>query len=358
LSRPLEGFIVVEGRGLVPAFLGRMLADLGADVHKLEVDCGSDAIQADGDTAYDHAFGLGKHRLGWSKLADILRKADAVVTYGVGGLGPGPDVLHWRREYPRLIAVVLTPFGVDGPFATHPSSDLVNLAMGGYLHLTGTPREQPLKPTVAFMSVRHACNHALPAFLIALRRRRLTGRGSLVDVAIRDTVLWMLVNSYQKWDLQRVNPGRRGSTYTIGDMTRAMPLLFQCADGLVAWLPLAGRRATGMIRLVAWMATRNAAPDWLVRTDWHRFELESQEEIDRFIQPFADFFLTKTKAELFEAALERDVMLAPVNSIQDLFNDPQLDARGAWTHMALRGRQVRLPRSPVRLTGVGWGPKT
>jgi benzylsuccinate CoA-transferase BbsE subunit len=192
--------------------------------------------------------------------------------------------------------------------------------------------------------------------LLALRRRRQTGRGTLIDVAMRDTGLWMLTNAYQYWDLARTNLRRRGSAYIVGDVTRSLPSVFACRDGYVVWMPLAGRLAHGTARLVAWMAEEGAAPDWLQAIVWEDFELLSQAEIDRFLAPFIAFFAGRTRAELLDAALKHGIMLAPVNAIADLLADPQLAARGAWVAHTLDGRDTLLPRAPVRISGVDWSP--
>jgi crotonobetainyl-CoA:carnitine CoA-transferase CaiB-like acyl-CoA transferase len=357
-EQPLATLIAVEGPGLATAFLGRMLADLGAQVHKFKVASDGESAAGAPDAAYRSVFGIGKNAVDETTIAGLLERADVLIVDGTDGLGRGQDIERLRQRYPGLIAVVLTPFGRSGPLARRPSSDLINLAMSGYLFLTGAPDGRPIKPTAFQVGARHACGHALVGILIALRQRRLTGRGSTVDVAIRDAALWMVANTYQQWELLGVNPARRGSTYSVGDMTRTMPLLFGCKDGYVVWMPLAGRRATATIRLVAWMAEQNAAPPWLRDIDWAAFELRSQQDVARFIEPFTAFFRSKTRADLLSASLDLDLMLAPVNSTADLLDDPQLEARQVWRTVAIDGWRVRLPRAPIRIEGLEWSPRS
>jgi crotonobetainyl-CoA:carnitine CoA-transferase CaiB-like acyl-CoA transferase len=111
------------------------------------------------------------------------------------------------------------------------------------------------------------------------------------------------------------------------------------------------------VKLVEWMASEGSAPLWLQKMDWATFELQSSQEIDRFLAPFAEFFLNRDRAVLLEAALKRGFMLAPVNSMAEVLQDPQLEARGAWADVAVDGVVVRLPRAPVQIAGVRWSPQ-
>jgi benzylsuccinate CoA-transferase BbsE subunit len=359
--KPLSGVSVVEGQGPVPAFLGRMLADLGARVVKLHERRfePAGACSAGSATAmYARVFGVGKETVDEASLAELLPAADVVICAHADEVFGPCGLRKWQASHPRQIIVTLTPFGASGPYAERPSSDLVNSAMSGYLYLTGAPDGPPLKPSVPYLSFRHACSHALAGVLLALRRRRQTGNGAHVDVSIRDAGMWMLAQALPYWDLAGINLRRIGNAHMVGDVSRTLPLLFDCADGRVVWIPLAGRQARGTARLVRRMAEEGAAPAWLQEIDWTTFELFTAEAIERFLAPFVAYFRTKTRAELLRAALEDGTILAPVQPVEALLDDPQLAARGVWTPFLDGEATVCLPRAPVQISGVDWSPAT
>lgn len=333
----------------MPALLGRMLADLGATVRKIDI-CSGERVKS--ATNYDTAFNVGKSIVSELEAAQYVRGTDVVIWDREHRLPSTWDPIAWHTKLPMTILLTLTPFGFDGPFADIKSSDLVNLAMSGYLGLTGNSGSAPVKPSVPFVSYRHACYHALSGLLLALRFRRLHQIGGHVDVAVRDTGLWMLTNAYQCWDLAGINPQRQGSKYSIGDMSRMMPSLFTCADGSIVWMPLAGRNAAGTIALVAWMEREHAAPAELMALDWSNFELRSNDAIETFLEPFRAFFLTKTRTELRAEAVRSGILLAPVYCFGELCEDPQLIHRGAFAQHNALG--ALLPRAPVSFSSLHW----
>ena len=356
--KPLKGLQVIEGPGYESAFLGRMLADLGCTVSKVDsMDSAENGLDNSPNnlTAYKDTFGLGKCPIKIDQVMNCLGEADILI-WSSNEMPDGWNHNNWQNRFPKLIFASISPFGLDGPFSERPSSDLVNNAMSGYLNLTGLPGHTPIKPTIPFVSYRHACNHALAGILLAIRHRRRTNRGSLVDVAARDTGLWMLANSYQYWDLDHINRERHGNAYSIGDMNRMMPSVFPCKDGLVVWIPLAGRQATGIIALVNWMSDEGAAPNWLKSLEWESFELHDENEISEFLAPFISFFKTKSKSELFEGAIQFGFMLSPVQSFHEMLSDPQLEDLSGLIDVSINQKNVRLPKSPVRISNVDWSP--
>jgi benzylsuccinate CoA-transferase BbsE subunit len=354
-AKPLRGLRVVELGGDVSAYLGRMLADLGADVAVPAASLPAAETPSDAPGYYRVTFAAGKRGLADDALDQAGRAADIVVADSVAAAGGRERVARWTEERSGQILVLLTPFGADGPYADRPSSDLVNIAMGGYLYMTGPLGGVPLKATAPFISYRHACNHALGALLLALRRRRLTGAGAVIDQAIRQTGMWMLTHTYQYWEHERVNLVRKGADRDAGSATIRLPSLYHCKDGLIVWMLLSGRLGSGsMDKLVAWMAEDGMAPEWLQQTDWLTLEFTSLDHAARYLELFAAFLLTKTRQELLERAIRDGFMLAPVNPIADLLTDPQLEARGAWQPFELAGQSYRLPRAPVQIGGVDW----
>jgi benzylsuccinate CoA-transferase BbsE subunit len=342
MSAPLAELRVVEVGGAAPMWLGRMLRDAGASVARLAPGPLDRPELPPDVAAFAAVCGRGKR-----ELADLDSVAGADVLVHDGGAAGA-------LSHERLVEVAITPYGSDGPFAGRPASDLVATATSGYLNMTGAPGRPPLEPSVPFLAERHAAGHALAALLLALRRRRRAGVGARVDVSVREALMWMLVNTYQHWDIGRTSPSRRGSSYSIGDTTRAMPSLFACRDGHVVWMPMAGRLARATQRLVELMAAEGMAPRWLREMDWQAFELQTNEEVERFLEPFRAYFRAHTRAELLDVALEHGCMLAPVSRLEDALSDPQLEAQGAWATARVGDRDVRLPRAPVRFSTIEW----
>lgn len=352
MKKPLAGLTIVECSGVVPSLLGRMLVDLGAKVYKYQSPKDND-YASEKENAYSNAFDFGKNEVAHEEMPNLIDNAD-ILLWDHSQFLDGETVKSLRKKYPYLIIVTLTPFGSSGPLKDRKSSDLVNIAMSGYLYMTGIPDETPIKPSIPHASVRYASLHAFSGLLLALRTRRLNKTGSHVDVAIRDAGLWMLVTTYQFWDIGRINRVRQGRHYVIGDMTKSLPLIFACRDGDVVWMPMAGRNPKGTIALIREMDLEGAATPQLLEMDWTNFELEDQGEIDAFLLPFQAYFMSKTREELFNLAVEYGVLLAPIRSFKELLDDPQLTFYNNWIQHP-ETKQL-MPKYPVNIKGIDWAP--
>ena len=350
-TSPLRGLIVIDEGAEATAFLGRMLADLGAEV--LVPSDAEDWSVADLPGADVAAFrdstSIGKRPVN-ARTIELLSNAHVVLMGQRAGRYP-ERIETLRTASPYLVVVSVTAFGASGPDAGRPASDLTALAGSAYLHMTGAEDGPPLKPSIPFVTWRHACNHGLVGTLIALRRRRIEGHGSHVDVAARDTGLWMLTHTYQYWDMERVNLRRKGASRDVGKAGVRIPSVYPCKDGTIVWMLLSGQLGKGSIdRLVDWMASEEMASQELRDIDWGTLQLEAIPDIDQFMEPFARFFLTKTRTELLERAIVDGFMIAPVTHVEDLLADPQLEFRGAWQQYA----GSRLPRVPFQSNRAQW----
>jgi crotonobetainyl-CoA:carnitine CoA-transferase CaiB-like acyl-CoA transferase len=377
--RPLGAYRVIELPGAPTAPFGKTFSSLGADVIKVEPPGGDPArglppLMDDGgewgNSLYWAAYGAGKRGvtadIDTAEGRDLVRRlaatADIVVeSYAPGALAARGLSFETLRQANRgLILTSITPFGQTGPYAGRHGSDLVHLAMGGYLNLTGPSDGTPLKPSAPYQSWLHACGQAVAATLLALRQRRRTGRGTHVDQAMRDTGMWMLTHTYQFYDLLGINLKRQGALRDMGGGAVRLGNIWRCKDGLVVWLFQAGHVGGARIRaLVAWMAEHGMAPKWLEETNWEDLNLLSTpvETIAAMGEAFAAFLLTKTKQELFTWALASGMMLAPMQTLRDVAADRQLEARGVWRNLDLgHGRAARVPGPPVRFTDAAWEP--
>ncbi len=377
-ERPLGHLRVVALPGLSPLFLGKTLADLGADVIRLEPP-GGDPSRALGpfrgealdDTAslVWEAYGAGSRSVtcnlqtadGRAVFQKVVATADVLLEAegpgGMGAVGPGFEALLALQ--PRLVVVSFSPFGLEGPAAGNASSDLVNLAMSGYMHMTGLPDAEPIKPSAPYQSLLHAANHGFPATLIGLRQARNTGRGVHIDLAARDTGVWMLTHTYQHYDFHQVNLARQGSSRDMGTASRVRSV-FEAADGYVVWLFHTGPANAAALRsLVQRVADAGMAPPWLLEVKWEEVDLRTAVAglREQFDEVFRAYFKTQKKADLFAWALEQRVMLGPVQTLEDLIEDPQLSSRNAWAP-AFGGEGVAIPAKGVYMSEGAWRPRS
>jgi crotonobetainyl-CoA:carnitine CoA-transferase CaiB-like acyl-CoA transferase len=377
--RPLAAYRVLELPGAPSLPAGKAFADLGAEVIKVEPPGGDPArslpphVQGAAESEpglYWAAYSLGKRTVtadleteaGRDTVRRLAAAADVVIEcYPPGTLDRfGLGYARLQALNPGLVLTSITPFGQDGPFAGLKGSDLVQFAMGGYLNMTGPKDGTPIKPSAPYQSWLHGSMQAVAGTLLALRQRRLTGRGAHVDQAMRDTGMWMLTHTYQFWDLLGINLTRHGSQRDMGGSVR-LPNVFRCADGYVVWLFQTGHvGGRGTRALVEWMAADGMAPDWLLAQDWQTFDLihSGQEMVGMLAEVFGAFFATRRKAELLEWALPCGVMLAPVQTVRDVLEDVQLAARDAWRTTEIAGRRVRVPGPPIRLSDGAWEPRS
>jgi len=334
---------------------GKILADLGADVIKVERP-GGDPSRNLGPFYHDEsvpeksllwwAYNTSKRGLtldiatrdGREIFLNLVKKVDFVIESSPPGymakLGLGYEDLS--KVNPGIILVSISGFGQDGPYAQYKAPDIVCMAMSGEMNLTGDPDRPPLRITIP-QAYLHAANDAAAGSLIALWHREMTGEGQWVDVSAQECMAWQGFYNYIYWDLQRINHsrapffGRRSGTDTL----RRSPL-FQCKDGYIFFIlylgPIAGRNR----KLIEWMEDEGMANDLLRKCDWETVRVdtqlseEEQKQVLETMRSFEPFFLTKTKKELFEKAISQGFILAPINSIQDVFEDAHFRARGFW----------------------------
>jgi crotonobetainyl-CoA:carnitine CoA-transferase CaiB-like acyl-CoA transferase len=316
---------------------GRFLADLGADVIKLEPP----------GTALDdpgwRANNVNKRLISLDLESDsgreafrrLAAKADFLLETALPGseLAALFDPAALRARNPGLIHVSITPFGRGGPRARWLASDIELMAAGGAMSLAGEPGETPLRVTFP-QSYGWAAAQATVGALVALTRRSTTGTGDHVDVSAQAAVIASIAFSPAYWDMQGINPSRAGAFMTGRSIHGAKYRVFwPCKDGYLNFIiygGVAGRRTNE--GLLAWMREAGADLGVLAEIDWASFDptQTTQAEVDAIEQPIGRFFLTITKAEFLQGTFEREMLGYPVNNVGDIAQDPQLEARGFW----------------------------
>jgi crotonobetainyl-CoA:carnitine CoA-transferase CaiB-like acyl-CoA transferase len=322
---------------------GRILADLGGDVVKL------DPPGTNRSGPEWRAFNVNKRVLDLDpavpadrlRLKELLADADiCLLTPTTFDFGGWLDPHRLRARFPRLVVTAITPFGNAGPRSAWRGTDIEVMAAGGAMALAGEPDGVPLRVSEP-QSYAWAGAQAATGALVALYRREATGRGDLVDVSAQASVVAAIAHAPAFFDILGVEPKRAGPFMTGRSIHGARYRVFwPCKDG---WLNFifyggnAGRRTNE--QLVAWMRECGAEPGPLAQIDWLRFDPTEadQAEVDALEAPALKFFAQLTKREFLTEAHRREMLGYPVSTVADIAADPQLQARAFFETVASAG---------------------
>lgn len=352
-------------RGLL---CGQILGDLGADVIKVEPLGGSPARQL-GPFYHDQphpdrslywwAYNRNKRsitlNLDTEEGRALFRRLVGTAHFLLESDTPG--VLA-RRGYgyadlaalnSTLVYVSITPFGQDGPKANYADSDLVILAAGGPLILTGDDDRPPVRLRVP-QAYSHASGQAAVAALIAHHERQCSGRGQHVDVSAQQAVAQATQSSLLAAPLGEREFQRLAGGVKMGPVN--VRLVWPAKDGYVSMAFLFGS-AIGPFtrRLMEWVYEEGGCDAATRDIDWVAFgsiffgDPAAIAEYERLVRLLEDFSKSKTKAELLQAALKRVLLIAPILTTDEVLQSEQLAARRYWqslSHPEL-GQTVRYP---------------
>lgn len=362
----LSPYRVLDAAGPLGFLTGRVLAELGADVIKIEPP-GGDPSRRWAPLAGPHgsqtslmwlAFNVGKRGITLDffdpddrrRFQQLAATADFFLdTFEPGTLARwGLDYQTLARDNPSLIHVSITPFGSDGPYATHLGSDLEVWGLGGAMSLAGEEDGEPMRVSAPQSPMWVGVEAAMGA-LTALAHRAVTGRGQHVDVSAQAAVMAAVAHAPAFWDLNAVNPQRAGIYITGRTNTGAkMRAFWRCRDGWINFIiygGVAGRRTNQ--QMVAWMDELGLATPELKAIDWSRFSVPplSQADVDALEAHVERFMATITKREFFEGAVKREMLGYPVQTVEDIYQDRQLAARGFWQEIVdpTTGRTLKYP---------------
>lgn len=350
------------------AVCARMLAGLGADVVRVEPP-GGDATRLRspligggeaGLSAWWAQMHAGKRSLTLDEadaederfLLDLCASADAVV------LSPDDRGERWplpldevAERAPHVVRTVITPFGLAGPKSGWRGNDLVGLAAGGLLSLCGDPDRAPLRVSVE-QAYALTGAQACVGTLLALRARKLTGRGQLVDVSVQAGVANALGNSRLYYAMDGLVTKRAGGGRAFG--TQGTRLIFPAADGYVAYW----RQPESLRALAKWFddageARTFDAEEWAKRA-MAGAELPSAEEVALLEGEIQGFFAARGTHELSEEGQPRGLMIYPVNTMADLVASEHLAARGFFEEAESPVGALRMTGPPVKLAATPW----
>ena len=360
--RPYENVRILDMTYRYGSYAGRLFADLGAEVIRVEPPGGlPDRIAAERGGSAAQArflfFNASKKSvvLDLDRAEDLsgfdrLAKGAAIVFIERGG--PMYDrIAHLRAVAPQAVVTAISPFGMTGPLADAPASDLVLQAAGGIAWLSGRIGEAPLSLPFE-QATMVASIYAAAVTAIALVDAETKGSGHLIDVSAQECIAHSLQNALQVWDLeQRIS--MRG-----GEGTRdATEDIFPCKDGFVF---LAAPLALGASfqSLVQYMKDLgHPSGEKLCELRWQDREWRlTRQAREAFRAIFTDFTQHYDRETLTQAAIEYRIVLSPVSRVSDIFNDPQLVHRGFFgTTMQLEdGRRIAFPGPPYNVTPPIW----
>ena len=347
---PLHGLKVVElARILAGPWAGQILADLGADVIKVEAPEGDDTrrwgppfIDREGGpvAAYFHAANRGKRSVvadfrtleGQQTVRGLLAGADILIeNFKVGGLAKyGLDYASLHKVNPRLIYCSITGFGQDGPYAHRAGYDFIIQGMAGLMSVTGEPEGQPQKVGVAVTDVFTGV-YASTAILAALIQRGRTGQGQHIDMALMDVATSIMANQALNYLATGTAPQKMGNAHP----NLAPYAVFDCADG---WIILATGNDSQYRKLCGLLGLQDMAEAAAFATNADR--IAHRAEMTARITAATRGW---NMADLLAACEGAGVPAGPINDLEKVFADPQVVARG----MQISPQGIPGVRSPM-----------
>ena len=383
-SELLKGFRMLDLSDEKGALCGKIFADMGADVIKVESPEGcstrrippflDDAPQND-RSLYFLAYQAGKRSVtlnlespaGRALFGNLVANSDFLVESFAPGYMDSIDLSYERLSAinPRLIHASITPFGDKGPGRNYKACDIVSWASGGPMFLMGEEGRPPLEMSQPQAGL-HAGGEAAVASLIAHYPRQTSGRGQHIVVDMQACMVWTLMNEQAIPILHGDYIRRSGVDYVATGTRRKM--IFACKDGYISTL-IAGGMGVGAISmkgLIEWLAENGLAADWMLKKNWSTWTpgifMKSTEQDFEEIADLEDrvgrLFAMFTKREIYEEGRQRRILLAPVATAADIGADEQLKAREYFVPIVHEnlGRTLTMPGAFAKFSVTPVGP--
>jgi crotonobetainyl-CoA:carnitine CoA-transferase CaiB-like acyl-CoA transferase len=335
---PLKGIRVIElARILAGPWAGQLLADLGADVIKVENPEGGDDTRKwgppfvegrDGENlsaAYYHSCNRGKRSIaldfstpeGAATVRKLVATADVLIeNFKLGGLKKyGLDYAALHKVNPRLVYCSITGFGQDGPYAPRPGYDFIIQGMAGMMSITGAAGAEPQKAGVAISDIFTGL-YSVIAIQAALRHAEATGQGQYIDMALFDTQISVLGNQNLNYLVSGKSPVQMGNAHMNIAPYEVLPV----RDGHI----ILAVGNDGQFQRFCHVVDLNGLPgDPDFATNAARVGNRARLRA-AIVERLADY----DKAPLLASLEAAGVPASPINTIGEMFADPQAIARG------------------------------
>jgi crotonobetainyl-CoA:carnitine CoA-transferase CaiB-like acyl-CoA transferase len=364
MPKPLAGVRVLElARILAGPWAGQMLADLGADVIKVERKGTGDDTRgwgppfvegADGEhigAAYFHSANRGKRSIeadfeneeGRRIVHKLAKRSDVLIeNFKVGGLAKfGLDYKSLAPENPRLIYCSVTGFGQDGPYATRAGYDLMAQGMGGMMGLTGYPDGPPTRSGVAISDIFTGC-YSVIGILAALTQREKTGKGCYVDTALVDSTVGVLANQALNYLVSNEIPKRLGNSHPNIVPYQEFPV----ADGHIII-------ATGNSNQFVKLCHVLGAPE-IAETPAYKDNIGRLAHRNELVAKISALTSRIPGKELLDKLEAQKVPAGPINNLEQVFSDPQVVYRGMKLDLpsaAAKSGSIPGVRTPIVMDG-------
>jgi crotonobetainyl-CoA:carnitine CoA-transferase CaiB-like acyl-CoA transferase len=364
MPKPLAGLRVLElARILAGPWAGQTLADLGADVIKVERKGNGDDTRgwgppfvegADGKhigAAYFHSANRGKRSIeadfenaeGRRIVHKLAMSSDVLIeNFKVGGLAKfGLDYKSLAAENPRLIYCSVTGFGQDGPYAKRAGYDLMAQGMGGMMDLTGMADGPPTRVGVAISDVFTGC-YSVIGILAALAEREKTGKGCYVDCALVDSTVGVLANHALNYLVSGDVPKRIGNSHPNIVPYQEFPV----ADGHVIV-------ATGNDNQYVKFCNVLGAPE-LVQNPAYKDNVGRLSHRNKLVEKLSALTKKMKRDDLLAKLEAQGVPAGPINNLEQVFNDPQVVYRGMKLNLpsaAAKSGTIPGVRTPIVMDG-------
>ena len=331
---PLKGIRVIElARILAGPWAGQTLADLGAEVIKIESKTGDDTrtwgppfikTEDESNAAYYHSCNRGKHSVSLDfndeddllKLKTLIATADILIeNFKVGGLDKyGLDYTNLRTKYPSLIYCSITGFGQTGPYAKRAGYDFLMQGMSGLMSITGEPEGQPQKVGVAVTDIFTGL-YAVIAVQAALRTRDTTGFGQHIDLSLLDVATATTANQAMNYLTTGISPNRKGNNHPNIVPYCAVPT----SDGHIILAVGNDSQFENFSKIF------NA--NWY-KEDKYKTNPARLKNRDGLLSLIEENTTNISSIDLLSQCENFGVPAGPINTIEDVFNDPQILHRG------------------------------
>jgi len=373
---PLKGMRVVElAETVAGEFEGRLLAELGAEVLKVERPGGSPTRAvgpfAQGRSGPDVSLNFWFYNS--NKRSVVLDYADPAQHAQLDALLADADILIWTFQpgeakalglspeaisarHPRLIIAAITAFGLTGPWADYRSSELVAMALGGPLFSCGYDDHSipPIMPGGP-QSSHCATSFAHIGVMLALIERDETGKGQIVDVSMHDATAMNIENANPYWFYPRAPVYRQTCRHAQPKSTQASHFL--CADGGYVYYTLVLSEQRAWKALVAWMDSKGLAAHL---TEPRFLDLDERQKHYGEIHSMLEcFFLLIDTQDACREGQEAGLPIGAINAPEDLFDDVHLQAREFFQSVETPGvGAVRYPGPIYRFSDFVTEPRT